>query len=223
MDAFPILTKTEWVAEKLRQAIIAGDLKPGTRLLQDVLAEQFDVSYTPIREALRRLEAEGLVKSEPHKGVQVTNAETQDKRKLYELYRIRSALESLAVEMAVPNLRSEEIEVLRKLLCQINDNFAAGQIEPIKQLNYEFHRVFYAAAGAPTLFALITTLWTRFPWDILLAVPQRVECSAHEHLQIVEAAAANDAHAASEAMQYHIRQGGELALQYLVEMEEKSA
>lgn len=214
-DATPIPTKAEWVVERLRDAIVAGDLKPGARLLQDVLAEQFNVSYTPIREALRRLEAEGLVKSEPHKGVQVTSRETQDRHTLYELFRIRSALEALAVETAVPHLSSEQIEGLWNLLQQIDQHMDDGQIEPIKRLNYEFHRTFCAAAGAPTLYALITTLWARFPWDILLTAPNRAESSAQEHRQIVEAAAAHDAHAASEAMRNHICHGGELALRYL--------
>src|SRR5260221_13041955 len=98
-------TKKDLLVEMLPEAILSGDLAPGDRLLQEELAERFDVSPTPVREAIQQLVAEGVLSHSPYKGVQVADVELET---IQEVYLIRGAVEGLATRLAVPNLRISE-------------------------------------------------------------------------------------------------------------------
>src|SRR5262245_9077955 len=99
-------TKKDKVVESIREAVLSGELQPGERLEQDKLAERFSVSPTPVREALRQLEAEGIVDYNPHRGVRVAEVSLSDVR---EIYLIRGTLEALATRLAVSYLNSSHI------------------------------------------------------------------------------------------------------------------
>ncbi len=214
LQPIPFATKSQWVAEKIRHSITVGHLKPGDRLLQDELAARFKISSTPVREALRSLEADGLVKSEPHKGVVVVGSRTQEKRPSHELYRIRAALEGLAVEMATPLIGDQEIRLLYEVLDEIERHNSLGEIEATQSLCHEFHRRLYSAANAPTLVELITSFWKRIPWGLMLTVPGRAQESATEHRRVLDLVASRDASAAGSAMRDHVQRSGETAMQY---------
>src|SRR5258707_15406137 len=100
------VSKSDMVTDVLRELITDRQLSPGTPLRQRDLAKQFDVSYTPVREALRRLESEGLVETDVHRGASVARTESEE---LEENYRILAALESLARTLAVSKMTAEHI------------------------------------------------------------------------------------------------------------------
>src|ERR687895_152976 len=106
-------TTSEEVASRLREEILRGDLEPGKRLRQGAVATRFGVSTTPVREAFALLQAEGLVRIDPHKGAIVFHPTADDARELYE---IRVALETLAIGRALRNLGPEEIQELQSIL-----------------------------------------------------------------------------------------------------------
>src|SRR5215469_9691988 len=110
------VSKSDMVTDELRELITDRQLSPGTPLRQRDLAEQFDVSYTPVREALRRLEAEGLVARDVHRGATVAGTEPEE---LAENYRILAALEALAGTLAVPKISDGDIAEVEELYQQV--------------------------------------------------------------------------------------------------------
>ena len=111
-------TEVERAIRFLREAILQGDYQPGQRLPQKELSEQLDMSPTPIREALRLLEAQGLLERVPYKGAYVAEASPEESE---EISVIRSALEGLATRMAVPNLTSDDVQALESLVKEMED------------------------------------------------------------------------------------------------------
>jgi len=205
-------TKKDQVVDWLRDTILAGELSPGDRLLQEDLAEKFDVSPTPIREAIQQLVAEGILVHSAYKGVQVAEVRMEDVR---EVYLIRCELEKLATLVAVPNLTIARIKQMRELQTQIEAHIAAQDLLPLRKFNQEFHMLIYQAAAMPMLYAMIRTLWTRFPWDTLHVLPNRAAVSAAEHRQVLEAIAAGDEQLAAEHMYHHVRSSAESLEIYL--------
>lgn len=141
-------TATEYVEATLKQAILSGALLPGTPLRQEDLAARFEMSRMPIREALRQLEAQGLVDFEPHRGaivVEITLADADDN------FAIRSALEPQALRLSLPHLRADDFALAEDLISEID-----GEDDPSRmgELNRRFHMTLYAAAGLPRLLAL---------------------------------------------------------------------
>lgn len=197
-------TKKEVIVEILREAILSGELQPGDRLLQDELAERLNVSATPVREALRQLEAEGILTHSPHKGVRVADVKLEDTR---ETYLIRSALEALATRLATPNLDEAAIERLQDLQVQMEARIQNDELLELRKLNQEFHMIIYQAARMPRLLKMIRNLWTQFPWDTLYVLPGRAQESAAEHQKIIDTIVNGDAEQAATRMQEHIEHG----------------
>lgn len=149
-------TKREVAAALIRSAIIRGEFPPGARLPLQELAERFDLSLTPVREAFQLLEAEGFVRQHAHKGAVVAPLDLEE---LEELYAMRSAVEGLAVRNAVPRLKSGDLEELDAAVARM-ESFA-GEWEDFLPLDRYFHRYLYSAAGRPRWVATIETLWRR--------------------------------------------------------------
>ena len=105
-------TKVDLALEGLQQAILSGGIQPGARLTVAQLSEQLDMSATPIREAIRLLEADGIITNEPHRGATVVDLSASDAE---ELYLIRAAVESLATRLAVANLSDADVAHLWEL------------------------------------------------------------------------------------------------------------
>jgi DNA-binding GntR family transcriptional regulator len=205
-------TKTDQVVQILREAIMSGELQPGERLMQDALAEQLNVSATPIREALRQLESEGILSHSPHKGVRVAEVELED---VEEIYRIRAVLEELATRMAVPNIPAEMLQDLRELHERLDELTESGEPESLRRLNYDFHMMIYEAADMPELLRIIRSLWTKFPWDTLHVLPRRAQASLAEHAALMEAIEDRNPVLAGRRMQEHIQAGAETLREYL--------
>ena len=205
-------TKKDLIVDILREAIMSGELEPGERLLQEELAQRFNVSPTPIREAIRQLVAEGILDHSPHKGVQVTEVKLEDVR---EIYLIRGALEALAAHLAVPRLSQADIQRLHVLQDQIEAQIELGELTALRKLNFEFHMLIYEATGLTQLNQIIRNLWTKFPWDTLHVLPDRASMSAQEHRLIIQAIEAGNAKLAGQRVQEHIDAASATLTEYL--------
>jgi len=191
------LSKSNFIAALLRDLIISGDLKPGEQLRQRDLAERFGVSVTPVREALRWLESEGLVNYDAHKGSTVVQAEAGATK---EKYQIRAVLEGLAASLAAPKISDEDIRELESY----NERLADPSLSPgeVNDLNRTLHFRVYEMADSPLLLALMRLLWQSFPQGPQMARPR--EESVAEHKQLLEALKVRDAARAQAITQQHI-------------------
>ena len=129
-------TTADAVYSTLRHCIVLGDLAPGERLLSDGLATRLGVSRTPVREALRKLEAEGLVAASPRFGLVVREISEQD---LAEIFAIRESLEGAAARLAAENATPVELTDLRALLEDMESVSQRGELETLRDLTAEFH------------------------------------------------------------------------------------
>lgn len=144
------------VFENLRTAILEGDLKAGQRLMEVQLAEQLGVSRTPIREAIRKLELEGLVVMLPRKGAYVANISFKD---LIDVLEIRSSLEGLAASLAAERRRDEDIDELEKVAKEFEKSVRETDIDNVLKKDVEFHEKVFLMANNKKLYQLITSLW----------------------------------------------------------------
>ncbi|MDO4287963.1 MAG: GntR family transcriptional regulator [Eubacterium sp.] len=145
----------EIVFETIRNAIINGDLKPGQRLMEVQLAEQLGVSRTPVRESIRKLELEGLVKMVPRKGAYVTPMSIED---LKDMMEIRRALEALAAELAAKNANDADVKKLRESNKDFEEAACANDETGIINHDIAFHETIYEATGNKRLCQMINSL-----------------------------------------------------------------
>ncbi|MET9337946.1 GntR family transcriptional regulator [Nonomuraea sp. NPDC003804] len=149
-------TAQQFVLGELRRAITTGRLRPGSPIRQDALAEEFDVSRVPLREALKTLHGEGLVTYQAHRGYFVETLSLDDLR---EVYRIRELLEEEAVRRAVPRLTAGDLARLERAQDEVERAAAAGEVQEMAAANRVFHLTLFECAGMPRLVRLIRTLW----------------------------------------------------------------
>lgn len=143
------------VFNTLRQAILRGELKPGERLMEIQLAKKLGVSRTPIREAIRKLELEGLVLMIPRKGAEV--AEITEKN-LRDVLEVRKALEELAVQLACDRISGGQIEEMKKCAQEFKESLGSGDITIIAEADVRFHDVIYSATDNRRLIQLLNNL-----------------------------------------------------------------
>lgn len=146
-------SRTGVVADALREAIISGALEAGQRLNLDELSAHFGVSRMPVREAIKQLEVEGLVKVYPYRGVEVSSLEVDD---LEELFGLREVLEQKAVERAVSFLSPDNLDEMKKTL-EAMDKLGGDEDQWIA-LNARFHEIINTACGWPRLLEMINVL-----------------------------------------------------------------
>jgi len=206
-------TKKDFVVEIIREAILSGDLKPGERLTQEELANRLEVSSTPVREALRQLEAEGLIVHVPYKGVRVAELSAGDVR---EVYMIRGVLEGLATKLAIPNLSQNELRELEELHQQMADALRKNTLEQLGDVNRQFHMTLYKASKSQVLCDLITNLWSRIPWrDVWTAIPGRAQEVWREHDKIMAAVRKRDPDLAADMTREHCERGSSRLVDYI--------
>jgi DNA-binding GntR family transcriptional regulator len=196
-------SKSDIIAAYVREMIITGQAEPNTPLRQRDLAERFGVSPTPVREALRRLETEGLVKYDLHRGATVIDGSFAPSE---ENYWVRAALEPFAARLAAARITAEELAALDLIHAELSKTSdAAGPLNTdaaYHELNRRFHFGIYEAARSPLLLALLRLLWQSFPLG-----PQTVrsrEDSLACHQAILDALHLHDADAAELHTRRHI-------------------
>lgn len=194
-------TTAKMVAARLRSEIQRGDLAPGTRLRQNDIAKRFAVSTTPVREAFAQLQAEGLVRIDPHRGAVVFHPSVDD---LLEFYEIREALESLAVTHAIPHIDEETGRQLGQLIEEMRRARDPGVW---LRLNDEFHLRLYGCAGRPRLSAIIDNLRdSSAPYiHMFVAGQPPSERANDEHQAILDACLQGNAKDARTAIRDHLR------------------
>jgi DNA-binding GntR family transcriptional regulator len=205
-------TKMDIVVESLREAVLTGELGAGSRLIQEELAERYQTSSTPVREALRQLQAEGILEHNPYRGVQVAEVKLDEVR---EIYMIRAVMESFVTRMAVPFLTTPHLEHLRDVQVRMQAQIHDGALDQLRKLNYEFHFTIYEAANLPASLKIIKTLWTQFPWNTLYDLPGRAQRSIEEHNRIIEAVENQDVKLAGQRAQEHIEYAAAALADYL--------
>jgi len=191
----------ERIVSRLRDAILSGDLPAKTRLMEPHLAKRLAVSRTPLREAIRQLEAEGLVTAIPRVGAFVTEVTPQD---LEETYAIRAALEGLAARQAAENPDSGKGTVLRGILGELGQK--TGNYRAYHEAAGRFHKAIFDLSGNKRLQGIYHTLTqqvTRLR-TLSLAVAKRPEVSLREHRQIAAAILRGNASQAERLMRVHI-------------------
>lgn len=145
-------TTQESVAKRLRQLIVSRELRPGERIVQSELAEQFGVSRTPIREALHKLASDGLITLSPHKGASVADFSISE---LEGIYSIRIALEGYGAFLAAQQITGADLDRLAALLGRMQEVFQEGDRWRLLEVNREFYALLYAIAKQPRLYDLI--------------------------------------------------------------------
>jgi DNA-binding GntR family transcriptional regulator len=191
------VSKTDMVAALIRELIITGELTAGQQLRQRDLAQRFGVSQTPVREAMRRLESEGLVIGDTHRGFTVV---TPDDGPVEENFQIRAALESLGASLAARKIDEAGLAELERLNEQMRA--LAGGDPRYAELNREFHFTLYQYSRSPLLMSLMRLLWAS-----LHGGPRVLRThaeSARQHDAILDALRAGDADAASALTYQHI-------------------
>jgi DNA-binding GntR family transcriptional regulator len=203
----PSGTKTAVAYHAIREDIESGRRKQGERLLVDGLRETLEMSPTPIREALRLLEAEGLVINQPHRGAAVA---TYDPANAEELYWLRAILEPVAAARAARTRSDAAAEELKLLHQAMVDAVGKHSVELVP-LNAAWHRKLYEMAAAPALQSLIDQLWAALPVNAMWRSTQAEE-SVAAHAAITDAVIAQDADGAAWLMKRHIQAGASRAL-----------
>ncbi|MHB1162720.1 MAG: GntR family transcriptional regulator [Chloroflexota bacterium] len=206
LKPLPFRSLQEMVADNLRQAILSGVLKPGQRILDAEIARQMGISRSPVREALRQLERDGLVRSTPNRGVSVRCLSHRD---LAELYGIRSVLEGLAAVWACRRVSSHDLEHLQRLCEEMNCLVPFKSDEErlaFLRKDVEFHEALVAASGSAHLAEALSTI--RLQTQLIMATTSEFghvsPQTAAEHEAVLEALLKRDAELAESRLRRHV-------------------
>lgn len=204
--ATPVENLTLWqrVYTHLRGEILSGALPPGTELQEVALSATLGVSRGPIREAIGRLAAEGLVTVRPRRGAVVRELSTEE---FLEAYQVREALEVMAVRLAVPRLTEADVEVLETHIAEMTACADGGDTQGFFEANSGFHRAFFDISGNRMLVDLYQGLCSQIDRYRLRSLELRgnVQRSIAEHKAILRAARAGDVERAVHLVSEHIR------------------
>ncbi|MCI8483744.1 MAG: GntR family transcriptional regulator [Lachnospiraceae bacterium] len=206
------------VFHTLREAILKGELKPGERLMELQLASKLGVSRTPIREAIRMLELEGLAVTVPRKGAEVAKMTEKD---MEDVLQIRKALDELAVGLACDNMTKEELEQLYIALKNFEESTRTGDVKKIAQADVEFHDAIYQAADNPKLVTMLNNLreqMYRYRVEYLkneTVYPRLIE----EHKKIYEGLQRKDKRTVMEIVSYHV-ENQEIVVKNIIQEQE---
>ncbi|MBO3443945.1 MULTISPECIES: GntR family transcriptional regulator [Clostridia] len=200
------------VFENLREAILEGKLKPGQRLMEVQLAEQLGVSRTPVREAIRKLELEGLVVMLPRKGAYVANMSLKD---IIDVLEIRASLEGLAASLAAERINPDDIKKLEIIVKEFEELTIASDVDTLLKKDVEFHECIFKATNNKKLHQLINSLWEqvyRFRVTYISDYDSSLSI-VNEHKLILEAIKKGD----NELAKKHAREHIEKAEQFMIE------
>jgi DNA-binding GntR family transcriptional regulator len=195
------LALRDQVLAELRRRIVDGDYPPGERLTEDRLASDFGTSRNPVREALRVVEADGLVTLVPRRGAVVA---TPDASAVSELFAVRSSLESVAARLAAERATPAQVAELRALLEKAREATERGDLSQVAELNSAFHMRVTELSGNRWLRTLSASVYLHVHWIFRLTAAHRAPHSWQEHIRLVDAIADGDGDAAAIAAQVHV-------------------
>lgn len=191
------------VFNKLREDILAGKYHENEELKENTIGLELGVSRTPVREALRQLELEGLVTMIPNKGAYVTGITSKD---IHDIYIIRSYLEGLCAKWACENITEAQIEALDEVLYLSDFHARRSHYEQLVELDNKFHDLIYKASGSKILNHVLSDFhhYVERIRKITLAVPTRASQSSKEHADILDAIRKRDGGLAEALAHEHI-------------------
>jgi DNA-binding GntR family transcriptional regulator len=200
-------TVVDMAVEILREKILRGDYPEKSALRQDALAAELGVSRIPVREALRQLEAEGLVTFSPHLGAVVSTLSLDE---IEELFNLRALLESELLRQAVDRMNDDVLERAESVLEAYETAFEAGDVLAWGELNWEFHATLLAVSDRPLTLGVLSTLHNQSDryMRMQLALTHGEHRASGEHRAILEAARDRDADLAALLMSEHILGAG---------------
>ncbi len=204
------------VFNTLRRAILRGELLPGERLMEIQLAQRLGVSRTPVREAIRKLELEGLVTMIPRKGAEVAKITVSD---LKDVLEVRIALEELAVKDACENITGEQLAALRGANEEFRQVLREGDLMACGQADIKFHEIIYAATNNRRLLQMLSNIreqMYRYRLEYLKDHSKH-EALVREHEAICQALQEHDRAKAGEAIRTHIENQKESIISSLEE------
>jgi DNA-binding GntR family transcriptional regulator len=196
-------TLAEQVYQHLRREILSNAYPPNAALPEKVLAGQLNVSRVPVREALHRLAADGLVTVRPRQGAFVSSLSPQQ---FLDAYRVREALEELAIKLALPNLTGEDIDALARLQAEMRTHAAADDANAFFAANRAFHGLFIERSRNDYLKGIYYPLIDQMRWHISSSLGLRggLDRSIEEHQAILVAVQSGDAEEAARLLREHI-------------------
>lgn len=192
------------VFNTLREKILKGVYKPGERLMEIHLADQLGVSRTPIREAIRMLELEGLVKMVPRKGAQVAKISKED---LQDVLEVRKALDTLSVKLACERITEDEIKLLNNAEREFEKALASKDVREIAEADVAFHDVIHAATKNGRLKSMISNLAERiyrYRFEYIKQQSDGGKTLMLEHREIMRCIESRDVESAVKATEIHI-------------------
>ena len=207
------------VFENLRSAILEGKLKSGQRLMEVQLAEQLGVSRTPVREAIRKLELEGLVVMLPRKGAYVANISVKD---LMDVLEIRASLEGLGASLAAERRNDEDIKNLEELEVEFEEAVRTQNIDMLLKKDIEFHECIFKSTNNKKLHQLINSLWEqvyRFRVTYISDYDSTVNI-IEEHKMILDAIKRRDSKLAKKYAMEHIQKAENFMIETTVNNKE---
>ena len=206
------------VFKQLKKAIFSGQLKPGARLVESALAAQFGVSSIPLREAIKKLEAENLVEVIPYKGARVVQASPSD---IEDTYAIVGVLEGYAAKLATPLLEQSHIDRMKSLHQKMQDENIKRDIKHWLKVNNEFHRIFVDRCKLPNLINLIHDKigpLGRY-WYIATSIPGVLDDGINYHGKIIKAFEERDSDLARSLVENHRIIAGQQVKERLANLE----
>jgi len=217
-EALPQASRADQVQQQILKSIRSGQYRPGDRIRETEVAKALGVSRTPVREALRRLESDGLLSFESWRGVVVSRL---DRQQVSELYAMREVLEGAAARMAARHIDDAGIELLKLLLEKSQDS--PDDPARLAKLNRELHQTIYSAAHNRYLLQTLGQLENALALlrGTTYAVAGRADTAAAEHQAIVEAICSRDAEAAELAAKKHIGAAQRARLRLMLEEEDQ--
>lgn len=204
-------TTADLVAEELRSRIISGEIGEGETLYQERLAANLGVSRIPLREAMRQLEAEGLITLSSHRGGVVSVLSFDEIRELFE---IRSCLETWLLGAAIPHLKDADFQALDTMV----DNMHHGEVERWGELNWAFHEKLYSPAGRKHTMQMLQRIHRNLDryLRIQISITSGWKQAGEEHRAIIEACRARDVRRATALLEVHIMDGADALVKALM-------
>lgn len=193
------------VADKLREQIYQQELTPGDAIDEMALCERFGISRTPLREALKVLNSEGLIELIPRRGSFVRSMDVEE---LNELFPVMVVLEGLCAREAVENCEAEDLKKLESMHEKLEEFAKVGDVDNYYEQNFVFHQAVQDLSGNKWLQRVIGDLRKvlRLARHMQLTMPGRLKASLEEHRQIMQAFIKNDPDLADKNMQNHLKQ-----------------